>query len=544
MNIEKLLKEKIKNSLKKINVKVLIKDIEIVSSKDNSHGDYACNIALKFSKLLKRNPRDIANDIVKNIDYSYLGKIEIAGPGFINFFLSNEVFAATIKEILQKKGRYGQSSHRHKKRINLEFVSANPTGYLHLGHARGAAVGDSLARILSKAGYSVTREYYVNDAGNQINNLGISTFLRYKELFGHHIELSQDMYHGFEIIEVAKKIKHEFNDSLLNISESEAIEICKNKAKNILLDIIKKDLKDFNVRFDVFTFETDIRKNNSIEKEIDYLKRNNLVYEQDGALMLKTSDFLDDKDRVIVKSNGELTYFMPDIVYHLDKLNRGFDYLIDVLGADHHGYINRMKSVLEMHGYSKDVLNVSLIQMVRIFKDGSEMKLSKRTGQTITLRELCEEAGTDAIRYFFVNRSANTHLDFDINLAREQSASNPVYYAQYAYARLNKVLKSSPDCSLDGDYLLLNNPKEIDLMKILGEYYNVIKNAANNLEPYLLTAYIQKLSTCIHAFYSECRIVGNENINLTRSRLALAKASTIVLKNSLNLIGVKVLEKM
>lgn len=542
MNNENLLKTKVEEALIKLGFKEYINLIEISLTKDKKFGDYSCNIAMKLASILKDNPRNIANLIIDAIDKTDIDKLEIAGPGFINFFMSQDSFKKVVKEILDKGSSYGDGIKKNKA-INIEFVSANPTGYLHLGHARGAAVGDSLARILSKAGYDVCREYYVNDAGNQINNLGISVFLRYKELFNEKITLGDDMYHGQEIIEVAKILKNKYEDSLLKEDEKTVLELCKNEAKNILLRQIFDDLDLFNVKFDVVSFELDVRKNDAVEKEIEYLKDH--IYKQDGALVLKTSDYLDDKDRVIVKSNGDYTYFMPDIVYHLNKLGRGFDILIDVLGADHHGYINRMKSVLMMHGYSKDALEVQLIQMVRIFKDGEEIKLSKRTGQTITLRELCQEAGVDAIRYYFVNRSGGSHLDFDINLAREQSSSNPVFYAQYAYARLNKVLKlDNNKHQLDSSVNNLNHIKEIELMKLLLEYPGTIENCALQREPYLMTNYIYKLANSIHSFYSECRIILEDDEKLTSSRLALAKAASIVMKDALNLIGVKALENM
>lgn len=542
MNNENLLKAKVEEALNKLGFDSYINLVEISLTKDKKFGDYSCNIAMKLASILKDNPRNIANLIINAIDKSDIDKLEIAGPGFINFFMSQNSFKKVVKDILDKGSHYGDGLKKNIS-INIEFVSANPTGYLHLGHARGAAVGDSLARILSKAGYDVCREYYVNDAGNQINNLGISVFLRYKELFGEKIILSDDMYHGQEIIEVAKILKNKYEDSLLHQDEKTVLELCKNEAKDILLKQIFDDLDLFNVKFDVVSFELDVRKNNAVEKEIENLKDH--IYKQDGALVLKTSDYLDDKDRVIVKSNGDYTYFMPDIVYHLNKLGRGFDILIDVLGADHHGYINRMKSVLMMHGYSKDALEVQLIQMVRIFKDGEEIKLSKRTGQTITLRELCQEAGVDAIRYYFVNRSGGSHLDFDINLAREQSSSNPVFYAQYAYARLNKVLKlDNNKHQLDASVNNLNHDKEIELMKLLLEYPGVIENCALLREPYLMTNYIYKLANSIHSFYSECRIILEDDDKLTSSRLALAKAASIVIKDALNLIGVKALENM
>lgn len=540
MDIEKLLKTKICNALKKINIEFKETDVIILICKEKSHGDYSSNIAMRFASSMKRSPRDIANLIIENIEKDGIDKIEIAGPGFINFFMSNNTLSEIVSKVVELGDNYGSGDKKNKK-INVEFVSANPTGYLHLGHARNAAIGDCISRILKKDGYDVTNEYYINDAGNQINNLGKSIFARYKELFGETIIFDDDMYRGHEIIDIAKIIKNEKGDSLLK--DDAAIHYCMEKGKTLLLEQIVDDLKDFRVNFDLFSYETEVRKNNAVEKEIQSLDK--FIYKDNGALVLKTSEFLDDKDRVIVKSNGDYTYFLPDIVYHLNKLNRGFDYLIDVLGADHHGYINRMKSALMMHGYSKDVLDIELIQMVRIFKDGEEVKLSKRTGQTITLRELFEEAGVDAVRYFFVARSADAHLDFDMNLAREQNSSNPVYYAQYAHARLCSVLNKNVDAfGIDTSASLLNHEKELSLMKVLIEYPQVVHNAALNKQPYLIVNYVQKLASAIHSYYTECRIIDAAAVELTKNRLGLSLASKIVLKNSLDLIGVNAPENM
>lgn len=540
MDIEKLLKTKICDALTKLNIEFKEQDVVILTCKEKSHGDYSSNIAMRFASLLKKAPRDIANLIIENIDKDGIDKIEVAGPGFINFFMSNNTLSEVVGKVIALGDKYGDGETKHK-RVNVEFVSANPTGYLHLGHARNAAIGDSISRILKKDGYDVVNEYYINDAGNQINNLGKSIYARYKELFGENIVFDDDMYRGHEIIDIANLIKNEKGDSLLN--DVNAIPYCMEKGKALLLQQIVDDLKDFRVTFDVYSYETDIRKNNAVEKEIKNLEQ--FTYVEDGATILKTSQFLDDKDRVIVKSNGDYTYFLPDIVYHLNKLSRGFDYLIDVLGADHHGYINRMKSALMMHGYSKDALDIELIQMVRIFKDGEEVKLSKRTGQTITLRELFEEAGVDAVRYFFVARSADAHLDFDMNLAREQNSSNPVYYAQYAHARLCSVLNKNVDVfGIDTSASLLNHEKELSLMKVLIEYPQVVHNASLNKQPYLIVNYVQKLASAIHSYYTECRIIDSNAVELTKNRLGLSLASKIVLKNSLDLIGVNAPENM
>lgn len=539
MNIDLILKTKIKESLSKLGKETNENDIIVTLTKDKSHGDYSSNAAMKFASSLGKKPFGLAKDIIENIDKDGIDKIEIAGPGFINFFMSSSSITDVVKKIIEEDGEYGTLPSKGLK-INLEYVSANPTGDLHLGHARGAAIGDSLARLLKKAGYEVTREYYINDAGNQINNLALSIQARYHQLFGEDIALTDDMYHANDIKDIAKMFKEEFGDTLLN--NKDALSIFKEKGVKIELDKIIRDLEAFRVKFDVFSHETVVRSNNAVEKELEYLKP--YTYVEDGATILKTDNFLDDKNRVIVKSNGDYTYFLPDIVYHLDKLSRGYDLLIDVLGADHHGYLNRMKSSLMMHGYKSEILDFVLIQMVRIFQDGKEITLSKRTGKTITLRELCQDCGTDFVRYFFVSRSASSHLDFNMDLAKEKSASNPVYYAQYAHARLASVLKNIDKYPLDISATLLTSEKELELMKTLIDYSSVINSAANNKEVSLLTNYIYKLATIIHSFYTECRVLDPNNIELTRQRLALCKASAIVMKNALNLIGVEAPNEM
>lgn len=539
MNIEISLKNKIIDSLKKLGKEVSLNDVIITLTKDKSHGDYSSNVAMKYASSFSKRPLDLAKDIIENIDKEGIEKIEIAGPGFINFFMATSSISSVVKKIIDEGADFGTLAKKNKK-INLEYVSANPTGDLHLGHARGAAIGDSLARLLTKAGYDVTREYYINDAGNQINNLALSIQARYLQLFGQNIKLTDDMYHANDIVEIAKMFKDEFGDTL--IDNPDALKIFKEKGVKIELDKIIRDLDAFRVKFDVFSHETDVRSNNAVEREIEYLAK--YSYVEEGATILKTEDFLDDKNRVIVKSNGDYTYFLPDIVYHLDKLSRGYDLLIDVLGADHHGYLNRMKSSLMMHGYDKDILDFVLIQMVRIFQDGKEITLSKRTGKTITLRELCQDCGTDFVRYFFVSRSASSHLDFNMDLAKEKSASNPVYYAQYAHARLASVLKNYTKDELDVSGTLLTNEKELELMKTLIDYSNVINSAANNKEVSLLTNYIYKLATAIHSFYTECRVLDLNNTALTKQRLALCEASKIVIKNALNLVGVEAPNEM
>lgn len=539
MNNLLLLREKIYDVLMSLNLDVKEEDVIIETSKDPLHGDYATNAALKFSKLLKMNPRQAASLIVDKINMDFIEKIEIAGPGFINFFLKNDLLYSVIDKIFDQTSHFGDQKIKNET-INIEYVSANPTGDLHLGHARGAAIGDSIARILKKAGYNIIREFYVNDAGNQMMNLAKSLKSRYFSLFDKEYPLPEDGYHGKDIISIAKLLKKEQGDTYLSSDDSNIL-IFKEYGMEKEIDKLKRDLDEFRVHFDVFSFETAIRANNNVENLLD--KMHDYTYIEEGATFLKTSSFLDDKDRVIIKNTGDYTYFLPDICYHLNKLSRDANKLIDVLGADHHGYINRMKSALMMNGYSKDVLEVELVQMVRIIKDGKEVKMSKRTGNAIKMRDLIKEVGIDSVRYFFVSRASSSHLDFDLDLALAQSSSNPVFYAQYAHARIMNILNIA-NIHKNKKYDLLNEEIELSIMKTLNEYGKIIKDAADNRAPYKLCNYIQKLSGLVHEYYAKCRILDVNNTDLTGARLALMNATAIVLKDALSLIGVEAPLKM
>ena len=539
MDVIESLKLNIQKAFSALGVEVSLNDIVIEHSKDTAHGDYATNAAMKNCRLLSKAPRDVANALIEKLDMNGIDHVEIAGPGFINFFMKNDSLQPIVKKILNEKDNYGKLAKNGQK-INVEFVSANPTGILHVGTARGAAVGDSLARLLEASGYEVTREYYINDAGNQITHLGESIQARYMNLFGIEKEIPEDGYNGQDIHDIARKLKEEYGDSLLN--KENALEFFKEKGMKIELDRIIEDLALFRVKHDVFSSEKVIRSNGAVEKELDYLRK--YTYNEDGALLLKTTEFLDDKDRVIVKSNGDYTYFLPDIVYHVNKMSHGFNQLIHVLGADHHGYINRMKSALMMHGYSADVLDIALVQMVRFLKNGVEYKASKRSGDAITLRDVCEEVGVDAMRYFFAMRAPSSHLDFDMDLAKEQSSNNPVYYAQYAHARLCSIIEQGKDIAIDEDAKLLEKQSEMALLKHLASFSNVIVDAAKERAPYKITNYIHDLAKLVHGFYTECRVIDRDNIDLSSSRLALCLASKIVMRNALDLIGVSAPERM
>ena len=533
MNIVELIKSDVTKALASKGLEVNLSDVVIEKSKDPAHGDYATNAALKFARLASKSPRDFATDLIAIMNFPYVDHLEIAGPGFINFFLKNDSLQSIVKKVIDEGDNFGRSKTK-KQKINVEFVSANPTGDLHVGTARGAAIGDSLARILEFDGNEVTREYYINDAGNQIYNLALSIQARYLELQGLDFTLPEDGYHGEDVRKIAHQIYDEIGDKALHMDDP--ISYFKERGIELELKKIREVLEDFDVKFDVFSSEKEIRKDNALDKEIKALGDN--CYEEEGAIKLATSRYIDDKDRVIVKSNGDYTYFLPDIVYHLNKLSRGYDKLIDVLGADHHGYINRMKSALMMHGYKEDVLDITLIQMVRFLKDGVEKKASKRSGDAYTLKELIEDVGKDAARYFFAMRAASGHLDFDLGLAVEQSSNNPVYYAQYAHARMCSVLEQGKDIEIDESASHLVSEKEKAILKQLESFPEVVGAASRELAPHLITNYVHNLAELIHAWYNESKIIDRDNLDVSKSRLALSKASKQVIKNALWLVGV------
>lgn len=522
--------------------------ITIEIPKDKSHGDYSTNLAMQLTKLLKRNPRQIAEAIIEALDKenANIEKVEIAGPGFINLFLAKDAMTSIIKEVLEEKEAYGTTTYGQGTKYNVEFVSANPTGDLHLGHAKGAAVGDSICRIMSAAGYDVTREYYINDAGNQIHNLALSLYARYKQAFGQDVTMPEDGYHGKDIIDIATKIKEIDGDKYLEMDEGKAIAFFRNKGTEYELQKIKDILNEFRVSFDVWFSETSLYENDRVVPTIEKLKSAGYTYEEEGALWFKSTEFGDDKDRVLIKSDGSYTYLTPDIAYHLNKLDRGYEYLVDLLGADHHGYINRMKAAIQALGYNADQLNIDIIQMVRMMNNGEPVKMSKRTGNAVTIKDLIEEIGVDATRYFFVSKAANTPFDFDIGLAKSKSNENPVYYAQYAHARMCSIKAQAAKANIDysDKYDLLVNPKEIELVKHINEFRNVIIDSAINRTPHKITNYVQRLAQLFHSFYNECYVIDEDNLELSGQRLALVEATRITMANTLNLIGVSAPEKM
>ena len=539
-NLKLALQEAIKKSFD-----LDVSDILIERPKDLNHGDYASNVAMKICKLAKMKPIDVANTLVSNIDLAKasIEKIEIAGPGFMNFFISSNTLTQVINKVLMEKDNYGKSNAGKGMKINVEYVSANPTGDLHPGHARGAAMGDSITRLMKMAGYDVTREYYINDAGNQIHNMAKSLQARYLQVCGIDAQVPEDGYHGPDLVEIAKELYAEVKDAYVEDNQAN-YEFFRQYGLNKELDKLKADLKAFNVEFDVWTSEKSLYDRGLVEKSLDTLKANGYTYEAEGALWLKTTLFNDDKDRVLVKSDGSYTYLTPDIAYHLNKLDRGYDKLIDLLGADHHSYITRLKAAIQALGYEADKLDVDIIQMARMIKDGQEFKLSKRSGKAVSLRDLLDEAGSDAVRYFFVSRAADTQMDFDLDMATKQSNENPVYYAQYAHARMCSILRQAQDIELANHFDLIKHEKELTLLKQINEFTNVVIDCATTRMPHKMCNYIQKLASDFHSFYNECKVIDKNNLELSAQRLALVEACRITLNNALNSIGVSAPEKM
>lgn len=539
MSIKQEVQEILKKSLTNLQIDYE-KEIEVSIPKDKNHGDYSTNIALSLAKSLKDNPTNIANKIKDNIQSEIISKIEVLSPGFINIFISEQYLLKSINTIIKENTNYGKSNLGQGKKVNIEFVSANPTGILHLGHGRGATYGDNLARIMTFTGYDVTKEYYVNDAGNQMNNLGISIKVRYQNLYNIDATLPEDGYHGQEIIDIAKKIKEEYQDTKLN----EDIPFFKKYGLNILLDKIKKDLDIYRVNFDVFSSEQSLYDRGLVEKVITKLKNDNHCYIEDGALWLKTMDYGDEKNRVLIKSDGNYTYLLPDIAYHCDKIERGFDELIDVLGADHHGYIDRLKASLEMMGKDSGILDIKILQMVRLIKDNEELKLSKRTGKTVTLSEIIEEVGVNATRYLFSSKSLDTQLDFNIDLALKQNSENPVYYIEYANARICSILKKSKNIATNIDqYQTLKSQYTYNILNKLNEFKDIVETSASKKAPHIIANYVYELASLFHTYYNQEKIV-TEDIQYTSERINLLKAIQIVINNSLNLIGIIPREEM
>lgn len=518
--------------------------------RDPKMGDYSTNIAMRLAKSLHKKPVDIANELVEVLkkNLTEASEVSVAGPGFINFKINESALSACINQIIDAGKDYGKSEFGKHEKLLVEYVSANPTGDLHCGHARGAAWGDALCRILSEAGFDVTREYYVNDAGNQIDMLAESMYSRYCELFGVEYPLPENGYHAQDIVEVAKKIKELDGDKWLNKDRSEWVEYFKDEGIEMKLDAIRKDLDLFRVHFDSWMHERFFYQDNAarINQCIESLKQKGLTYEKDGALWFQSTKFGDDKDRVLKKNTGLLTYLTPDIANHVYKFERGYDTLINLWGADHHSYVKRMKCSLEALGYNSDKMLVDLIQMVRMVSNGEEVKMSKRTGNAITIRELCEDVGVDAARWFFVSKELNTQMDFDMDLAKQKNNDNPVYYVQYAYTRMYNILhkEGTPAFEKKDSYTLLTDPKEIALLKQISEFPKKVEDAAKFRAVNRICQYCYDLAKAFHSYYNSCRVSDPANPELTNERLGLVNACMVTMANALDLIGVSAPEKM
>lgn len=525
-------------------------EIHLEIPREKAHGDYATNAAMMLAKPAKLPPRKIAEIILNNVkEKEFLDKVEIAGPGFINFYLSKSWLGEVLRTIEEQGDKYGEIPLGNGQSIQIEYVSANPTGPVHVGHGRGAAVGSVLAKIMIKAGYQVTQEHYTNDAGNQMNNCGKSVFARYQQLLGKTIEFPEDGYHGDYIYDVAKAFLEQEGDKYLNSSLEEALPVFREFALKVLSAKLKEDLAAFGVEFDVWFSERTLHQAGEIEKTTQYLKERGQIYEKDGALWLKSTDFGDDKDRVVIRENGIPTYLAADIAYHKNKFERGFDKVINIWGADHHGYIQRMKAAVQCLGYRGEQLEVMIMQLVTYLRNGQQVAMSKRTGEFVTLREVVEEIGKDAARYFYIMRNPNSPMEFDLELAKEKSSENPVYYIQYAHARICSILRQANDRGItvpsanEIDLNSFSQEVELDLIKKLAAFPLELEESARDKEPHRIARYTFELAGLFHAFYNSCRILGEED-RIMIARFNLARSTGQVLRNALDILGLSAPERM
>lgn len=509
-------------------------------------GDFATNFAMQSARVFHRNPRQIAEELSKRIDGAWLDHTQVAGPGFLNFYLKGDVLYDSFRQILAAGDSFGQLPQKEAPRIQVEYVSANPTGPLHVGHGRGAAAGSALVNLLRAAGYPVESEYYINDAGNQMNNLARSVNARYLELLGRETEFPEDGYHGQDIIDTAQRIIDKEGDKYLDMDEEERLTIFKDLAYVEKLAALREDLEAFHVTFDHWFSERTLHPE-AIRAAVKILQDNGNIYEKDGALWLRSTAYGDDKDRVVIRDNGVPTYLAADIAYHHNKFERGFDRLINIWGADHHGYVCRVKAAMKALGHDPEKLTVLLLQMVALYRGGELVKMSKRTGQSVTLNELMEEVGTDAARYFFLMRSLDSQLDFDLDLAKKKSNDNPVYYIQYAHARICSIFRQAEETGLhlseNPELSLLTDASEIALIKKIEEYPDEVEKAAADYAPQRIARYSYDLASLFHSFYNKCRIMGVAP-ELAEARLALVTVTARVIRHSLGILGVSAPEHM
>ncbi len=520
--------------------------------REKKFGDLACNAAMILAKTARCNPRDLANQIKEHIlkRESYLESVQTAGPGFLNFTFKKNFWQSIIQQINNEKKAFGRSGHGQGKKVQIEFVSANPTGPLHIGHGRGAAVGDSLARIMRFAGYEVSTEYYLNDAGRQMMVLGRSAWIRYQNICGIDAELDEGHYQGEYLLEVAQAIFTEMGRGLLEMEESEALSICRKTAVHMILEGIKKDLSDFHVEHQVWFSENSLIEDNIVSDTLDMLLEKGMAYEHEGALWFRSTALEDDKDRVLRKSDGTLTYFASDIAYHKNKYDRGYDLLVDIWGADHHGYVPRMKSAVAALGKSPDSLEVILVQLVNLLREGKQIAMSTRAGEFVALRDVLREVGRDACRFMFLSRKSDSHLDFDLEMVKKRTMDNPVYYVQYAHARICSLFDKAAEKGIraDSSFLssldLLDTQQDLDILKKMAEFPDIIAASARNLSPHHLSFYLMELAGSLHRYYTVNPVLTAESHDLIRSRMVLFMAVATVLKNGLYLLGVSAPERM
>ncbi len=524
-------------------------EVEVPANPD--HGDYATNAAMALAREAKQNPRKIAEALQRHFHdpEGLVASISIAGPGFMNFVISNRFWLQILQDILEAGADFGKLSVGRGKKVQVEFVSANPTGPLHIGHARGAVVGDALSNLLQTAGFAVSKEYYINDAGNQMNNLGRSVLCRYREALGETIAFPENGYRGDYIKDIASEIVKKDGNRYLTANEDETIQAFNALAGGIILEEIKQDLKDFGVVFDEYFSEKTLYENNGVLSLLDQLQKQGFIYSDGETLWFKTTDFGDEKDRVVIRKNGDPTYFAADIAYHQNKFSRGFDLLVDIWGADHHGYMARLWAAVQALGHNKDDLRIVLVQLVNLLRAGEPVAMSTRSGEFVTLREVLDEVGKDAARYNFLMRRSDSHLDFDLEVAKKQSNENPVYYVQYAHARICSIMRMAAERGVQlPDYLqtdtgLLTEPEERTLIKMMARYPEMLEGAVLSLEVHRVTFYLNELAGLLHGYYNKYKVI-TDDAGLTAARLVLMQAVRVVLANALCILGVDAPEKM
>ena len=526
-------------------------EVVVEKPKEEKFGDFSTSLAMGLSKSERRKPYEVAEILSRHLQSSeeYIASVKIAGPGFLNLIMKPIFFLERLVKVAEQGDQYGSSNAGQGKKVLLEFVSANPTGPLHVGHGRGAAVGDMLGRLLDKAGYDVSTEYYINDVGNQMNTLGRSTWARYLELQGKVNEFPADYYQGDYIKDIARDIKNKHGNEFLNKTEEQVLSFFREYALGSVLDGIKKDLSDFDVSFDRWFSEKNLYDQKLVDTSVNWLREEKHVYDKDGAVWLKSSKFNDEKDRVLIKQSGEKTYFCSDIAYHKNKIDRGFEWIVDLWGADHHGYVPRMKSALKAMGYDESVFKVMLIQFVSLKRGGEKVSMSTRSGEFETLAEVIKDVGLDATRFFFLMRSSDTHLDFDLELAKKESADNPVFYIQYAHARICSIFRKATENgiklldSADIDLSPLKNEEEFIMIKKILSFGETIEKSAELLEVHRIAFYLQDLVGNFHRYYSRNRIVSDDHA-LSSARLFLMNCLRITIRNGLSVMGVSAPDRM